>query len=230
MVKLIKDEIIIDVLESPKFIRFLPTGHIAMTDKRSAQGVIGSDDKTIYSFAPVLGKQFSVVRMIDISTKEELSRLKSLLSSGSNVSADEAPVAKAKKEKINNLSNQCKNIITAGFSVILSDGESHSFKLTVEDQLNLMMIENRLNAGDSVFIYHATNQPCKIFTRDDMYKIVFAFRLHVMYHTTYFNAAKQYITSLTRLEDINIFKYGDTVVDSVTDPIIKQILINGGVS
>ena len=44
--------------------------------------------------------------------------------------------------------------------------------LTTEDQINLMIIENQLLSGESSFIYHATNKPCRIYTKDDMLKII----------------------------------------------------------
>jgi hypothetical protein len=110
---------------------------------------------------------------------------------------------------------------------LLSDYESYNFKLTAEDQLNLISIEGQLNAGAETVIYHATGQPCRVFSRDDMLKVIKAFRQHVTYHTTYFNVAKQYINSLTDIEKINQFSYGTDVSGVVTDKSIKQILMTG---
>ena len=76
-------------------------------------------------------------------------------------------------------------------------------------------------------VYHAINQPCRIFSRDDMVKVIKAFSQHTTYHTTYFNAAKQYINSLTDMEKINRFDYGTDVSATVKDRVIKQILRNG---
>ena len=230
MYKIILNNEVIDVVQFPKFVRFLRKGHITMTDKSSAQGIIGSDGQTVYSFKPISGKNFKVVSIVKISSDKELSRLQDLLSSGETVSADETALAKAKQSKIASLSSQCKSIITAGFVLELSNGENSSFKLTIEDQLNLMLIETRINAGDTTFIYHATNQPCKFYTREDMQKIVSSFRRHVQYHTTYFNVAKQYINSLTDIRRVTSFMYGDSVLDAADNTTIKQILINGGVN
>jgi hypothetical protein len=57
---------------------------------------------------------------------------------------------------------------------------------------------------------------------------VAAFKRHTLYHTTYFNAAKQYINALIDREKINQFSYGDDVLGVVEDPILRQILKNGG--
>lgn len=225
MYKIIQNDKVIDVVKYPCFVSFLSTGHIAITDKTSAKGIVGSDNQTVYSFQPRFG--YSVVSIEEI-TSEELERLQSLLGSGQEVSADETALATAKRDAIKRMSNSCKNKIISGFSVVLSDGEAYEFKLTTEDQLNLMSIEGQLNAGAETFIYHATNQPCKFFSREDMTKIIATFKRHTLYHTTYFNVAKQYINSLVDIEKVNTFVYGTDVSEAVDDVVIKQILKNGG--
>jgi hypothetical protein len=96
--------------------------------------------------------------------------------------------------------------------------------LTAEDQLNLLSIENQLKAGASSVLYHATGMPCKLFYREDMLKVIAAFRKHVLYHTTYFNVAKQYINTLTDAKKIETFAYGTDVSFATDDSTIKRIL------
>lgn len=225
MYKLIQNDQVIDVVKYPRFVSFLPSGHIAITDKTSANGILGSDNKTIYSFDTRPNYPVVIIKEI---TPDELERLQSLLSSGQKPAVDEVTLAAAKNVAIKELSVICKYKITLGFSVVLSDNNVYSFRLTTEDQLNLMSIEGQLNAGVSTFVYHATNSPCRVFSRDDMTKIINAFKRHILYHTTYFNVAKQYINSLLDIEVIKTFTYGADVSDTVDDPIIKRILKNGG--
>lgn len=225
MYKIIKDNKVIDIVRVPRFVSFLPSGHIAITDKASANGIVGSDTETIYSFTP--SKKFEMVTVKEI-TEEELNRLNSLLSSGKDICADDSALAAAKQATIKRLSNICKNKITAGFSLTLSDGKIYNFKLTAEDQLNLLLLESQLSSGAESFIYHATDQPCKIFFKEDITKILQAFKKFVIYHTTYFNAAKQYINSLTNIEEVNLFTYGTDVSSIITDRVLKQVLKNGG--
>jgi hypothetical protein len=227
MYKIICNDKVIDVVEIPRFFRLLSTGHVAFTDKSSAQGIVGSDDRTLYAFAPLPQRNLTVVTIKEI-TSEELERLQSLLSSGQEPSADESALAQAKRDMISKLSGICKNKITSGFSVTLSDGESYDFKLTTEDQLNLMSIEGQLNAGAETFIYHATNQPCRFFSREDMTKIITTFKRYTLCYTSYFNVAKQYINSLVDIEKVHMFTYGTDVADIVDNIVIKQILKNGG--
>lgn len=224
MFKIIQNNKIIDVVKYPQFVSFLASGHIAMTDKTSAEGIVGSDNRTAYSFQSRPG--YTAVTIEEI-TFEEFERLLCLLGSNQEVCADESVLDKIRRNTIKRLSNQCKAAINAGFSVALSDGESYNFKLTAEDQLNLMSIEGQLNAGTETVVYHATNQPCRIFSRKDMLKVIKAFRHHVTYHTTYFNVAKQYINSLVDTDKINNFSYGEDVSTAISDRAIKRILRNG---
>jgi hypothetical protein len=225
MYKIIQNDRVIDVVQTPFFVKFLPSGHISFTDKASAEGIVGSDEFTAYSFKA--RPNFLQVSIEAISS-EEYSRLRDLLYSGKEISADETALAEAKRRMVSKLSSICKNAIILGFSITLSDGSLHSFKLTAEDQLNLMIIDNQIRSGATSFIYHETNGPCKVFSLEDMEKVVAAFKKHTLYHTTYFNAAKQYINSLTSIEKVNLFTYGTDVSEIITDKILRKILKDGG--
>ena len=225
MYKIISNNKIIDVVDQPKFIRFLPTGHVTFTDKANAQGLVGSDDVTLFSYAPVIGRTTTVASIEKIS-ESEFSRLSDLLNSSS---PEEIKLAGARATKLEVLSSICKEKITEGFTVVLADGERYNFRLTAEDQLNLMLIENQIAAGERHFIYHATNQPCKIYEKEDMLKIMHAFRKHLQYHTTYYNVVKQYINSVTDIEAVNSFTYGTDISTFAKDDLLKQILRSGGV-
>lgn len=227
MYKIIQNNKVIDVVRIPRFVSFLPSGHVAITDKTSAHGIVGSDGKTLYGFAPIKERHLEIVTIEQISL-EEFNRLNGLLNSGQDVSADESALALAKQSKIKSLSGQCKYKITSGFSIELSDGIVHNFRLTTEDQLNLMLLENQLANGDEFFIYHATDEPCCQFSREDMIKVVQAAKRHMLYHTTYFNVAKQYVKSLTDIEKVNLFSYGQDISEFEDNVVLKQILKNGG--
>lgn len=229
MYKIIQDNKVIDVVKNPHFVTFLSTGHIAITDKASAKGIVGSDGSSVYSFEQVNRSDIEMATIESISL-EEFNRLTSLLNSNQEIMADTSALEVAKQSAIRQLSTMCKNKIIAGFSITLSDGNNYSFKLTTEDQLNLMIIENQITSGVESFVYHATNQPCKIFMREDMISIVEAFKRHTLYHTTYFNAAKHYVMSLQSVEAVKLFTYGTDVSDFVTDTVLRQIIKNGDFS
>lgn len=225
MYKIISNNKVIDVVTVPKFVRFLPYDHIALTDKSAAHGIVGSDNKTIYSFITDTNHLVVTIEKIDTA---ELSRLKDLLSSGQEIHADETVLANAKRAKISDMSATCKSKITDGFTIKLSDDCFYNFRLTQEDQLNLIHIESQIAAGEINFVYHATNEPVRVYSRQDMSDIVKAFRKHVLYHTTYFNVIKQYIESLTDVEAIKTLNYGTDVSAAVKNPALRQILMDGG--
>jgi hypothetical protein len=227
MYKIIHNEKVIDVVKDPHFFRVLSSGNIAFTDKSSAHGIVGSDKATLYAFAKIPKRKLRVVAIEKI-TLNEFNRLQSLLNSGQEPSADEEALTEAKRNKIAQLSSICNDKITSGFSVVLSNGKYYEFKLTVEDQLNLLALENQLHSNAEFFLYHATGQSCRFFSRTDITKIINTFRQYTTYHTTYFNTAKQYITSLVNIDKVNSFTYGDDVLDTVKDMTIKQILKMGG--
>lgn len=229
MYKIIHKSNIIDVVQNPTFVKILSSGHVAITDKYSANGIVGSDGTTIYSFTQVKRPDTKIVTIEKISEKE-FSRLSNLLNSEQVITADKTLLAKVISDTINNLSETCKNKITAGFSIKLSDQKSYTFRLTAEDQLNLLNLENQLNSGIKTFVYHAAGSPCRVFSKEDMQKIIKAYRKHVLYHTTYFNAAKQYIQSLTDADLVTKFTYGTNIAGIAKDPIIKRILLEGGVN
>ena len=111
MYKIIQDNKIVDVVRIPHFVRFLASGHIAITDKSSAQGIIGSDEKTVYSFKPISKEGITVAEIKEI-TLEELNELQSLLSSGQEPCVDEPTFDRIKQEVIKRMSILCKNKIT----------------------------------------------------------------------------------------------------------------------
>lgn len=224
---IICDDKIIDIVQKPTFVKVLPSGRVAFTDKASANGIASSDGKTIYTFESVARKNTKVVIINEIS-ENEFNRLKNLLNSNQEITADAGTLKQAIDAAIHKLSEVCHNKITEGFSVRLSDGNVHNFRLTTEDQLNLLTLESLLNSGAQTFIYHATNEPCKVFSRSEMNKVINMFKQHILYHTTYFNVAKQYIASLVNIDEVTSFTYGNTVDGVVTDKAIRQILKNGG--
>lgn len=228
MLKIIQNEKIVDVINVPRYVKFLPTGHIATTDKVSAQGIASSDGKSIYSFIPTTHpKVVGIAEVFEIS-QAEYDKLLELLTEKVDISSNEDALYEAKQAVIRKLSNICKNTITAGFNVRLSDGEIYNFRLTTEDQLNLMQLENQLLAGNETFLFHATNQPCRFFTKTDMTKIINTFKRFITYHTTYFNIAKQHVNSMLSIDKVTAFEYGEDLSHLVFDKSIKQILRTGG--
>ena len=97
MYSIIYQNRIIDTVQNPTFVKVLPSGHVTFTDKASANGIIGSDEKTIYGLEQVNRKNTKIVTIDEIS-KSEFNRLKGLLNSGKKVTADSAALSTAINE------------------------------------------------------------------------------------------------------------------------------------
>jgi len=126
--------------------------------------------------------------------------------------------------KLKEMSNQCNKIIVAGFNVTLSDGESHHFDLTLEDQLNLFDAAASIEKGETEIPYHASGEICKFYGADDMKLIIEAASQLKQYHTTYFNSLKVYINSLTEVEDVVAIAYGVAIPDEYMSEVLKSLL------
>lgn len=230
MYKIIYDNKVIDVIKYPIYLRFLPYDNVVTTGQTTAHGVACSDGDTYFALNAeglALHPKIKLVTMQEIE-ETEYTDLLAKLNQGQEVLNESKELLNAKASRIAALSSLCKAKIYAGFTILLSDGTEHAFKLTAEDQLNLLRIEAQLiNPQQDTFIYHSTNQPCRAFSRDDMRKIINAANLHTLYHTTYFNVAKQYINSLSNIEDILKFTYGTNLSGFVTDKSISYILNRG---
>ena len=231
MYKLIVDNIVVDVVNKLRYVRYIPElNKVVITTAASAHGVCGSDNKTFYALPQVIVPKeksyWKVARAIKICEKE-YNELKSALKTNDFVTPDYLLEAE-RTQKITELSNACKEAIISGFSCKLSDGKNHHFKLTIEDQLNLVDIQKEFDSGAEKIIFHATNELCYPYSRDDIKIILTEASAHKRHQTTYFNILKNCIYTIYDLETIKAIKYGDNVKDlpvSITiDTTVEELL------
>lgn len=122
--------------------------------------------------------------------------------------------------KIEYLSYLCNKTIENGIDVVLSDGETHHFSLTKEDQINLMERQAQLSIGATSVSYHADGEICTYYSAEDMMKIIASSIFHKDFQTTYFNSLKHYVNSLETLEAISAITYGqDIPVEYQSEPL-----------
>lgn len=124
------------------------------------------------------------------------------------LAGDESPLEDAKAKKIADMSDACRNAIIAGFDAVLSDGESHHFSMTIEDQLNINSLFGLLASGMTQVPYHADGEVCEYFSADDFGIIVKAATAHKTYHESYFNSLKSFINSKRTVDTVNAIFYG----------------------
>lgn len=181
--------------------------------------------------------QISIIRI----TEEEYNSLKEAFDTNAEVEIDEpeevveeevvpeitdesVTIEFIKSAKIKEMSNTCAQIITSGFDVELSDGLSHHFSLTKEDQINLITLTSMIGSGETAIPYHADDEPCKFYSVADILTITNSATMLKEYHTTYFNSLKMYIKSLETIEEISAITYGVEIPVEYRSDVLNALL------
>lgn len=130
-------------------------------------------------------------------------------------------IAFVRMHKIAEMSATCRKTIEAGVDVELR-GKKHHFSLDTQDQLNLMSL-GVMAQTQSMIPYHADGETCIFFTAEEISQIVSAATAHKVYHTTYYNALKNYINALETIEDIAAITYGTPIPDEYKSEVLRVI-------
>lgn len=224
MYKVIYNDFIIDVIKDIRYLRYIgKTGKVTVSDPSSCNAIYSSDKNTIYMLQ---GKKIpeacphKVVKLQQI-TESEYKRLSEQLRTDEKLYANLSDLNKVRSEKIAELSKQCNETIVSGVSVLMSDGLYHHFKLTLEDQLNISMLEKQVNSGCRTVLYHETNKLSKIYSAEDIAKLFVESDKHKQYHTTYFNILKHFINCCYDVHKIKNIEYG---VDLSSVGVSKELI------
>jgi hypothetical protein len=226
MFKVIHNNVVVDILETVTYVRYLKKSNkFVNTDKTSADGFRSSSMDTVYILegkdCPPR-KNLLIVKLVKI-TKSEYDNLRLLMDTQNSIEADTLVLKYSRQLKLAELSVACNNAITAGVTVLLSDGVYHDFRLTVEDQLNLASFQNQINNGVKKFLYHETGKLVRWFTSDDMNLIISAADRHRFKHTTYYNLLKHCIHNMYNKDEIESVYYG---IPLETLPAPKDVQFN----
>lgn len=133
-----------------------------------------------------------------------------------------------KERKINEMSAKCSEMIMEGFDVVLSDGKSYHFSLTIQDQLNLITLTTLVSTGEQNIPYHADGELCKFYTPEDIIKISTCAANHKTYQVSYFNSLKIYIESLNDIESISAITYGSEIPENYMSDVLKTLNSESG--
>lgn len=135
---------------------------------------------------------------------------------------DGAPVLRSEKEiendrlepmrtnKLSQLSQICNETINNGLSIQLSDGSTQSFSYSLEkgDQNNIKEMFDAVCMGAEGFVYHQNDGGCIFYSAQDVLIIYKALSMLKISNTTYYNQLKQYVNSLSNLDEIKAVEYG----------------------
>ena len=137
---------------------------------------------------------------------------------------DEVTLEYVKEAKINQMSKICHDTIVNGVDVVLDDGLSHHFSLTVEDQIKIQALALKAQTGNEPLPWHEDNKPCQFYSASDIMTLYNAMEQMQVYHTTYFNSLKMYILSLDNIEDVGAVFYGMEIPVEYQSDVLKYLL------
>lgn len=226
MYKFILNGNVVDVVKNIRYLRYLKKSHhVVGSDKSSANCVQGSNGRDVYGIQGAklpeyLNYPTVIIKPVD---SDEYNRLKQILSNDIVITADSAALQSAQQLKVSELDSECKKVITEGIVVKLSDGRLHSFELTIEDQLNLSTIQNKISKGAESCIYHEKGQLCRLYTAEDLQLVIDRANQHIFYNTTYLNLMKNCIHNMYSIEEIQSIHYGDELPNAEYRVILSQI-------
>ncbi len=112
-----------------------------------------------------------------------------------------------KDEKITELSEDCKNSIYDGVTIIIDGNEEH-FSYKSEDQVNIKDAFESAKATGMSVPYHANNTSCKLYSPEQITELYIAEKTNLTRHETYFNQLKMYVMTLDNIEDVQSVNYG----------------------
>ena len=126
-------------------------------------------------------------------------------------------------EKLTELDDACRKAIVEGCWVGLADGSIQHFALTEADQINLNVALEAVKAGAEGYPYHADGELCRVFSSADINAVAAAAVTHKLYHTTYFNHAKQWATRANTADELAGIHYGAQLPEDLAANMAKVI-------
>ena len=96
-------------------------------------------------------------------------------------------------------------------------------KAIVEGQINLNVALEAVKAGAEGYPYHADGELCRVFSAADINAVAAAAVAHKLYHTTYFNHAKQWATHAKTADELAGIHYGAQLPEDLAANMAKVI-------
>lgn len=226
---------ILDVLDNPSFVTYQERNKITVLCSLSeARGVLSSDGSTIWHIdgwedIPIDG--IDTAQLVEID-ENEYELLKSAIgtediqepTNEETIDPKEITLEYVKEKKIKQMNEMCEATIVGGVDVVLSDGDTHHFDLTIEDQINLISLKEEILAGSEYIPYHESGKLCEMFSSADIAILLQAASRHKTYHVTYFNSLKGYINALNEIDAVNGVYYGTIIPEQYCSDVLLALI------
>ena len=112
--------------------------------------------------------------------------------------------------KLSEISNACNAVIVNGVDIKFGEETVH-FNLSIEDQSNINNLFRVVELGGTEFPYQADGGVCRIYTAAEIAAIYIAAQTLITTQTAYHNELKQYVQTLTDVEEVSAVQYGMTL-------------------
>lgn len=126
--------------------------------------------------------------------------------------------------KIAEISAACNTVIVSGVDLELTDGTVH-FNLSIEDQSNIANLFRVVELGGTEFPYQADGGVCRIYNAQEIAQIYIAAQTAITTQTTYHNALKAYVQSLSDVEQIAVVQYGMSLPDPYASEVAEKLTV-----
>lgn len=145
-----------------------------------------------------------------------------------------------KEKKISEMSSMSEKSIHAGADIVLADGNTYHFSFTDQDQYQIgflatsaktaaMLETMNLDTGETGMDYpwHADGGDCIFYSRADMITIGTAMQNTITYHNSYFHSLRNYIQSITDIQETAAITYGTEVPEKYWGDVYRNIMTGG---
>ena len=140
----------------------------------------------------------------------------------STILGEEDPIETIRNIKLKEISDACNYTIISGIDIEFNKEKVH-FNLSIEDQSNINNLFRVVELGGTEFPYQSDGGECRIYTAAEIAQIYIASQTLITAQTTYHNALKQYVQSLSSIEDIDAVTYGMELPEPYLTSVNKKL-------
>lgn len=244
--KIIKDDKVISVIDSPVWVTQLSNGAIVRSALGNAMGLISPDGSQTWHIAGTrhisqAGRTFDDVEAVYIEASEA-AELRTLLDLGASVDSsneaewvedpitesaptpvDNATLAEVRARKLDVMLNESRQVIYDGVDVELSDGHTEHFALGIDEQLDLITLFSLASIGQEQIPFHNANGECAYYSSNEIMSIINAANKLKMYHAAYMDSLKKWISNMSDIAQIGNVRYGDAVPEAYHTELYRDL-------
>lgn len=246
MYAVMKDGKVIDAVEVLSYCRYAARSEMVLrcTENDQPEGIISERTGVCYHvdgwprFPDVIADSVDTVELMEID-ETTFKALVEALDNGEpapSIQPDEVPenpsVEWLKADKIYKLSKACNESIVAGFFCTISDGATHHFGWTLEDQANFTSRMIQLMSGMvQTCDYYDYDGTCLILTASDMQIIAGTADANTSYFRAYYHCLVMMVNAMEDVESVRDVEWGVSVPDQYQSEAFQKYasLIGGEV-